>query len=241
MLTKYLTCRIDKVTGLRILTGKFLQKSRIITIRNKANILTVRLMRHRYSRILSHLTYFTLLILTKRHQRARQLLLSQVTKRICLVLGGCRCILNRETTVHHINIGIVPRRNVKSAFSVCNRCKHIPLNCRIAKRTRIGSSAVSIFICKVFHHCGFKLIGHILNHMLNSKHTRTRGRIGSKCLFLKLLHGHANDFIPFFLQKKRRHRGINASRKSYHNFFLVHYCSLILLKYSTLSHKASII
>ena len=120
MSSEYFSIRRHKISGRRHkFSTLFINKSRIIIIRDKTNLHAVFFVCDHQPDLLCNLADLVLMIISDRHECSRQLRLRQIVKCISLVfLGGDR-IFDRITAIWKLlNPCIMSGRNV-----ICTDCK----------------------------------------------------------------------------------------------------------------------
>ena len=114
MMPQYPAVLRDKIARSRhLFSGFSINKGGIIIVRHKADLLTVRLMCHRKSRLLCHGTDLVLGVFSHRHQGMGKLILGQIIQRIGLVLRRRNGIADGETAVwQSVDPRIMSRGNI---------------------------------------------------------------------------------------------------------------------------------
>ena len=87
MRSQHLTVLVDEFTGARFIFGNAFDKSGVVAVGDKADILAVRLMSRYQAAVFAHPADLGFGNICQRQQDMRQLLLGQVKKHIALVFG----------------------------------------------------------------------------------------------------------------------------------------------------------
>ena len=103
-----ISVQVHKIPRRKLLIRIFINKFRVVIIRDKADLLAVRLGRHLQGNLLCQLTDLLLGVGAHRHQRAGKLLLRQIVERVGLILGLGRRFFQRIAAVWQaLNLRVV--------------------------------------------------------------------------------------------------------------------------------------
>ena len=122
-------------------------------VRDKANLLAVRFMRHRQPQALCHIPYLLLVVASHRHQGMGQLFLGQVIERVCLVLCGCnRGFQGITPSRQPVYLRIMACGNVISPDGHAPPEQRLPFHMAVAGNTWVGRPSLHVLTHKIIHH-----------------------------------------------------------------------------------------
>ena len=144
MCSKDFALFVDKISGYGGLPGIFLDKGSVIAVRDKTDILAVRLVRVDEALLLGNLTDLCLGIGPQREKCMGKLLLGHGVKDIALILGVIQPFFQKITSGVRIllNLRIVAADNIVCAQFLCFFNQGIKFQEAIAVNAGIGSTSV---------------------------------------------------------------------------------------------------
>ncbi len=204
----YFTGRIYEIAGHIRMISVRTDKRSIVMIGNKADLLAVRLMRHRKAGFFGDPPDLIFFIFPDGHQRVRQLLLRQIIQSVGLVFSGR---YGRGDSISALRCFpdpcIMAGRDIIRAQ--CKRAvqERLPFDITVAGNAGIGRFAVEIGIGKVIHDFfteNIPEIEHIMRDadrsgnsagIIRGGKTAARAFLVRRRILLPDLHGHASDIM----------------------------------------------
>ena len=207
----YITVNIDKITVGICFTEITFNKLSVITVGNKANILTVTLACIQEMLFLCNFADFRFRIFTQRKLNMCKLILSKRIKNITLVFSIVTTLFEIKPAVFFLNNCIVTCYNIIEAELVHTLKKLFKLQISVTINTRIRSSAVFISSDKLIYNFFLKFVFKIKNVIRHRKTAcnsscifnivkRATGLFPTDTDFLVIIKFHccADTFISFF-------------------------------------------
>ena len=210
MSSEYVPLHIDNITATCAVRAVFPQIRLVIIMRDKTDLLALRLMCHRQMVFLCHAACFTLAEIAQRKDDMRQFFLIQMVEHIGLILIMIHSPTQTiNTFLIPIDACIVPRRDILCTDVFCRAEKPPELDVVIADNARIGRTPVEIRIEEIVNNGMLKGFGKIYDLMRYTEHIRHTPRILYTAQRIRLdhaglirePHGHAYNVISA-LQKQ---------------------------------------
>ena len=224
MHSQLLSIQIHDGTILIMTSGVALQKCHIIAIRNKANILTVMLVRIQKSFPLCDLPHLGLAQLTQRQSDVRQLFLVQHVQHITLVFALIQSLFQQITSIFFYDSRIMSRHHIVHLQFFCPLQQFFEFHIAIALNARIWGLSRLITGGKSIHDLCTEIlfiIKHIKRHSQTERDTSRILRIFQRAaglmrrntgifVFIELHHG-AHTVKALFLHHPCCYRAVHSA------------------------------
>ena len=147
-----LSAFIDEI-ALGKLTDNFLYKGGMVTVGDKADVLTLTL-RHIYPALACQLFHFAFAVGKKRAIQHRKLFLREIPENIALVFSRVRALFGVVSPARLIvaYAAVMPRGNLLCADTLGNAAKLRHFHISVADRAGIRRSRVTVFRDEIFLH-----------------------------------------------------------------------------------------
>ena len=165
----------DKISRWRYSVRGFpVDKGPVVMVRNKTDLLAVRLLSHREAQFLCNLPDFPLCIRSHRHQRAGKLILGQAVQGISLVFLRCHRIPDGiAPVIQPVHPGIMACGYIiRPQFQAAPQ-QGFPFYISVTGDTGVGGPPLKVFLHKVIYHLLFELppeVHHIMRDTQSLRH-----------------------------------------------------------------------
>ena len=244
MRSKHLALRVHEAAGLAVRAGQPLDRGGIVTVRHKADVLTVVLVRVAEAMRLGNGARLGLVQTAERKARVRELLLREPGKHIALILRRVHGLFERVAPVRQLlDAGIVPGRQHVAPERAGACLQQAELQIPVAVQAGVRRRPVLIGRGKARHDLLTKrilIIKDIVRHAQRIGHAagilhiveRAAGvaaRHAGVLIFIQL-HGHAHAVVTRLLHQVCRHARIHAAAHGDHRLraaalFRLHLCT----------------